>query len=140
MLLFTALSAVPCSKCCYLQHFRPSQWGGETKKKENGRKREFATDPRSKRAQEKNTPFGHTPHSDIQEHTKVSETKKCIRNILFTHRHIYIHIIGVRGLPERRIFFLGAFGRGFVANFRFRRDPTRPGPARPAKTTPALPH
>ena len=31
---------------------------------ENGRKREFATDPRSKRAQEKNTPFGHTPHSD----------------------------------------------------------------------------
>ena len=31
---------------------------------ENGRKREFATDPRSKRAREKNTPFGHTPHSD----------------------------------------------------------------------------
>ncbi len=34
------------------------------KKNENGRKRELATDPRSKRAQEKNTPFGHTPHSD----------------------------------------------------------------------------
>ena len=31
---------------------------------ENGRKREFATDPRSKRAREKNTPFGHAPHSD----------------------------------------------------------------------------
>ena len=47
-------------------------------------------------------------------------------------KYIYIYIyIGVRGLPERRIFFLGAFGRGFVANFRFRRDPARPDPARP---------
>ena len=25
-------------------------------------------------------------------------------------------------------FFMGAFGRGSVANFRFRRDPARPGP------------
>ena len=39
--------------------------GGKKNENENGRKREFATDPRSKRAREKNTPFGHTPHSDF---------------------------------------------------------------------------
>ena len=38
--------------------------GGKKNENENGRKREFATDPRSKRAREKNTPFGHAPHSD----------------------------------------------------------------------------
>ena len=46
---------------------------------------------------------------------------------MYRYMHIYMNT-GVRGVPERRIFFLGVFGRGSVASSRFRRDLTRPDP------------
>ena len=46
-------------------------------------------------------------------------------------------MIGVRGVPERRIFFMGPLAMGSVAESRFR--PTRPDPARPDISATRLP-
>ena len=79
------------------------------KKNENGRKREFATDPRSKRAQEKIRRSG----------TSLTPTNTFhVFCVLFNLFYIFL-FIGVRGVPERRIFFLGAFGTGVGCEFPF---------------------
>ena len=55
--------------------------------------------------------------------------KMSAREILFERRRI----VGVRGVPERRILFLGASWKGVACEFPFpsRPDPTRPDPTRP---------